>query len=227
MNQKGSALVYILIAIALLAALTASFMQPASQQTTSQNIVKTVSDLKAQAEMIRSAVQECILMYPGGDTSTPSVVLQNNPYPINPSSTYFTTPSASDAAKFIRCPGNPGNTKNHSAIFSIVTGKSLPPPPDLFLDWTYYSGANGVFIYTRTTKKDAFILPALNKLDDQFAECEADIVDASSGNVNMTSGGAPACPSGSICFRVWLIANASASTAYQSGTPERAASCPN
>ena len=177
MKETGSALVYILIAIALLAALTASFMQPASQQTTSQNIVKTAADLKSQADLIRAAIQECVLIYPGGDQSTPSVVLQNNPYPINPSSTYFTSPAGSDDVQNIRCPGNPGDTTDHSAIFGAMTGKSLPAPPALFEDWVYYSGANGVFFYTRTAKSDSFLLTALERIDDQYSECEADIVN--------------------------------------------------
>ena len=44
-SQKGSALIYILVAIALLAALTASFMRPSSQQTSAQSGFKAVSEL--------------------------------------------------------------------------------------------------------------------------------------------------------------------------------------
>ncbi|HRC26074.1 MAG TPA: hypothetical protein PKX87_01435, partial [Alphaproteobacteria bacterium] len=66
-RQKGSALVYILIAIALLAALTVTFMEPSSQQTTSQNAYKLASDIKAQADFITSSVQECVLSWRGGD----------------------------------------------------------------------------------------------------------------------------------------------------------------
>ncbi len=234
MKQSGSALVYILIAIALLAALTASFMQPASQQTTSQNIVKTVSDLKSQAEFLRSSIQECILVYAGGDVSTAGTVLPNTPYPINPSSTYFDTAGfdpgniSTDEAKYIRCPGNPGTTKNHARIFGATTGKSMPPPPDLFEDWKYYSGPNGVFFYTRSTKTDAFIKTALDRLDDQFSECEADIVTAAGTDVSMTTTAtSAACPAGNVCFRVWMIARTGATNAYQAGTPERTASCPN
>ncbi len=233
MKESGSALVYILIAIALLAALTASFMQPSSQQTTSQNIVKTAADLRAQSEMIRAAIQECVLLYPGGDQSEDGVVLANNPYPLRPSDTYFDTASvdpdniSTDEVKYVRCPGNPGTTKNHARIFGIRTGKSLPVAPDLFEDWKYYSGPNGVFFYTRTGKSDAFLATALERLDDDYAECEADVINATSGNVSLLSGGGnPVCASGGTCFRVWILANASATNAYQAGSPERAANCP-
>lgn len=226
-GEKGSALIYILIAIALLAALTASFMQPASQQASSQNIVKTVSEVRSQAEFIRSGIQECALSYPGGDQFTAGVVLLNNPFPINPSSSYLTSPDADDKVRNVRCPGNPGNSKNHADIFGGASGKFLPPAPDLFEDWVYYSGDNGVFFYTRTSKTDAFLVTALQKLDDEFSECEADVIDASGGAVNMLSSGTTIqCPAGNSCFRVWMIAKSSASTAYQAGSPERSVPCP-
>ena len=230
MKQNGSALIYILVAIALLAALTASFMRSPSQQASSQNIVTAVSDLKSQADFIRSAIQECILIYPGGDQSTPGVVLKNHPYPINPSSDYLTNPGDDgDYVRDVRCPGNPGSTTDHSRIFGVMTGKSLPPPPNLFEDWSYYNGKDGIFFYTRTSKSDAFLKTALERLDEEFALCEADIIDASSGGaVNITSEGAngPSCESGSVCFRVWMIARPSAADAYQSGSAEEDAECP-
>lgn len=228
-KQNGSALIYILVAIALLAALTASFMRSPTQQASSQNIVTAVSDLKSQSDFIRSAIQECILIYPGGDQSTPGKILRNNPYPINPSSTYFTSPSDSENfVRDVRCPGNPGMTADHSRIFGVTTGKSLPPPPNLFEDWSYYSGVDGVFFYTRTSKSDAFLKTAVQRLDEEFALCEADIIDASSSSVNMTSEGSngPSCASGSVCFRVWMIARPSASDAYQTGSAEKDANCP-
>lgn len=228
MKENGSALVYILIAIALLAALTASFMQPASQQTTSQNIAKTIADLNTQVDFIRSAIQECVLIYSGGDQSNPGTVLGNHPYPINPSSTYLAGQSGTDAVEFIRCPGNPGDTNDHAKIFGVMTGKSLPPAPDLFENWIYHSGVDGVFFYTRTSKSDAFLRTALERLDDNFSECEADIIDASGGAVNITSAGGsgPNCPAGSLCFRVWITAKASAADAYQTGGTEETAGCP-
>jgi hypothetical protein len=115
-NESGSALVYILIAIALLAALTISFMEPSGQQTQSQNSFKTVSDLSSQAEFIRSSVQECVLSYPSGDITIDSTGSGTDPgarktYPINPSSTHLPVGirAANRFVKNIRCPGNPGD----------------------------------------------------------------------------------------------------------------------
>ncbi len=230
-SQKGSALVYILIAIALLAALTATFMDSSSQQTSSQNTFNTVTDLNSQINFIRSAVQECVLTYPGGD-STPGFAATNAanvPYPINPSSTYLAspaTPVGNDQVQFLRCPGNPGNTNNHAAIFGGSSGKFMPPPPKLFNAWRYYSGADGVFFFNSTSMSDAYLSTALLKLDDQFSECEADVINNSAGGapLSIASAAAASCPANSLCFRVWLIAQPSSIYAGDSDLDE--AACP-
>lgn len=227
-SQKGSALVYILIAIALLAALTATFMDNSSQQTSSQNTFNTVTDLNSQINFIRSSIQECVLTYPAGDATT---VLQNAPYPVNPTSAYFSaapcscTTGVTNAVSFLRCPGNPGNSNNHSLIFGGTSGKFLPPTPKLFNAWTYYSGADGVFFYTSTNKTDSFLTSALAKLDDQFSECEADVITTAGAAFTLVTdalGGAPNCPANSSCFRVWLIAKPS--NIYQDAV--ETAACP-
>ena len=234
-SETGSALVYILVAIALLAALTASFMRPSSQQTTAQSSFNAVSELKSQTEFIRTAIQECVLIYPAGDrgaTGTGGLIgTANTPYPINPSSDYFVgaTPAAAanDQVKFIRCPGNPGNNNDHAEIFSGSSGKFLPPPPTLFEEWEYYNGIDGLFFYTQTDKTDAFLQTAMEKLDTQFSECEADVVDASGGAIELTSTAAvadPKCPNGSTCFRLWVIAQTS--NVYNGDTDGDEAACP-
>lgn len=231
-SEKGSALIYILIAIALLAALTVTFMEPSSQQTTSQNTFEAVSDMNAQVNYIRSAIQECVLTYPAGDSGL--IGTNNTPYPINPSSTYFSAApksgaAANDQVRNIMCPGNPGSSNDHAEIFSGTSGKFLPPPPDLFGEWYYFSGTDGVFFYTSTDKSDAFLQTALQKLDEQFSECEADIIDATGGTVELTSTAAgtdPKCVSGSTCFRVWVLAKAAAAGAYNGDTDGDEAACP-
>lgn len=242
-SEQGSALVYILIAIALLAALTFTFMEPSSQQTSSQNTFKTLSAVQGQADIIRSAIQECVLNSgpdPGqrdntidttGGGSDPGA---RTSYPLKPSSSHFTGatpgPTADRLVRDIRCPnknpGTVGDENEHQLIFQGASGKFMPPPPDLFQDWRYYNAADGVFFWTQTDKTDAFLLAAMEKLDEKFAECEADVIDATGGAVDMDSD-TPAetqCPAGHTCFRVWMIANPTA--VYQAGSPEIAAGCP-
>jgi hypothetical protein len=234
-SEQGSALVYILIAIALLAALTISFMEPSSQQTQSQSGFKMVSEIEGQVEFIRSNVQECIILYPGGDITINDPVVTDpgasRIFPLDPRSAHLTDPSTETdpLVKELRCPGNPGDNPDHQPVFSGTSGKFLPPPPPMFTDWKWYNGADGVFFWTSTDKTDAFIQTALTKLNDQFGKCEADVIDASAMAKNLDGAGDYVCPAGSYCFRVWMVTdknNVAPDDAAMSVFPDESADCP-
>lgn len=236
--ERGSALVYILIAIALLGALTVTFMEPSSQQTSSQSGFRTGTAVKSQIDVIRSAVQECVLRYPNGDLTIDNAPAGDEPgarreYPISPDSDHYPAAYATaipageeDAVRHIRCPGNnPGgaNVNEHELIFGGNTGKFMPAPPDLFQDWQWYNGADGVFFWIATDKADSFLQSSLEKMDENFSECESDIIIAPSGSpVDLDSAGTINCPGGNMCYRVWMIINSGAE--YQ-GADEIAAGC--
>ncbi len=218
-NQSGSALVYILIAIAMLALLTATFMDSAPQQGNSQKSFELVNELNSQIQFIRSAIQECVLTYPNGDTTmppAPALVGGQNivrPYPLQPANGYMLNPVSAglNTLNYIRCPGNPGNSNDHARIFGGTTGKFPPKPPALMNPaWIYYNGPDGVFVFIGGSKKDAYLKTALQKLDAQFSKCEADFVDAlTTGPKTITSDGW-AVPNGEMLFRVWLVIKPSA-----------------
>jgi hypothetical protein len=240
--EAGSALVYILIAIALLAALTVSFMSPSSQQTSSQNTFKTLNALQGQVDMIRSSIQECVLSYPKGDACINGEIgnaacsagvtdpdAREN-YPINPDSAYYAsaTPGQSGdrLVRNLRCPGNnPGGVDfaDHEPIFAGASGKFLPPPADLFGDFQYYNGTDGVFFWTQTDKTDSFIITSLTKLDEKFGECEADVIDARTAAQDLDSNSEIECPIGNVCFRVWMIVNTD--SVFNGDTDADEASC--
>lgn len=229
--QSGSALIYILVAIALLAVLTASLMDSSSQQTQSQNQTNLVSEVSSQVSLIASSIQECVLTYPDQDSSLTSTQQKNAPYPINPLDSYLpatTPPTTTNNVSGIRCPGNPGGTgpsrQNHARIFGGSSGKFLPPPPNLFTAWEYYSGADGIFFFTSSNKTDSYIASALTKLDAKYSKCESDVIDATGGAVTLTSdvmpsgGAARTCPAGSRCFRYWIVQKATPSQQYGKDT---------
>lgn len=219
-SEAGSALVYILIAIALLAALTVSFMRPSSQQTSSQSGFRTLTEVKNQIDQIRSGIQECVLRYPNGDQC-----INGNPddatctagatdpgaleeYPLNPNSTYLLNPATDAEVRHIRCPGsNTGTRNDHKPIFAGSSGKFLPPKPDLFEEWQYFNGTDGVFFWTYTTKSDSFLKTSLDKLDESFGDDEAEVIDNSAATApsNLESTGTAQCPDKSVCFRIWMI----------------------
>lgn len=225
--QSGSALIYILIAVALLAALTVSLMEPSGQQAQSQNATNIYTELDGQIGFISSAVSECVLSHPDQDSELTSTEQKNAPYPINPSDPYFDGQSANpgtdpdDRVDYIRCPGNPGgagaNNQDHARIFGGTSGKFLPPAPALFGNWEYYNGADGVSIMISSSKTDSYIESALQKLNEKFSQCEAEVIDRrSAGDLNITSDVTPGagavrkCAGGNICFRYWIVLKSSA-----------------
>lgn len=221
-SKRGSALIYILIAIALIAALTASFMQPATQQTRTQNSFKLAAELNGQAQMIRSAIQDCILQWPKGDGTIPSGHNggYHANYPLEPDSTHLPTSPAFRATAgdksvaLLRCPGsNPGNhpdvlndplNAQHAPIFGGATGRFMPAVPALFGSWTYRNGTNltvngqtvtGVYFQITTTNTDAYLAEAMQKVDAQFTACEADYIDGNGSN---------GCAASTKCLRIWV-----------------------
>lgn len=217
-------MIYILLAIGMLAILTGILSEGGNQQSQSQNSTKLISEVSSQIDYITSALQECALNYPTQDANM-GAVQQNPPYPIIPNHTYYTTSgatpgpanssgssgSATSGRQLVaaRCPGNPGgtmpNSQNHAFIFGGASGKFIPQPPNnIFPAWQYYAGADGVAIYFQITASDIYIENALKKLDAKYSQCEADYIDARGGNIPIFTGGTT-CPSGSQCFIYRLI----------------------
>ena len=235
-SERGSALVYILIAIALLAALTFTFMQPSNQQASSQSIFRTVTKIQSQVDIIRSTIQACVLSYKQGDSSIDNGASGTDPgarrnFPIKPNSTHFSTaaigPTVGRLVRDLRCPGNPGGgDENHEKIFGGTTGRFMPTTPELFEPWQYYNGNDGIFFWIQTNKTDSHLSSSLYKLDEQFAECEADVIDARSSAVDLDSDAEVECQSGYLCFRVRMVIKSSAVYNGDTDGEEAAASCP-
>ncbi len=90
-SQAGNALLYVLLAVGLLAALTYSYAKDSRENYAAQSSIHIAEELFAQINMIRAAVIQCTLEYPGGggDMNCDGVISAsdnpNNPYPLNPS----------------------------------------------------------------------------------------------------------------------------------------------
>lgn len=215
-HQRGSALIYILIAIALLGALTASFMDSSGEQNTKQTELNLVSEMKSEIDSIRSAIDECVSTYPSGDNAL--VGTKNMPYPLLPTDTYLLNPQPLySLAGDIRCPGNPGNSNNHEKIFSAKTGMSA----HLKFGWLYYNGIDGIAIQAFFTNSDPYIEKSLAKLDNLFSKCETQYFDARAGIIQTTSDNNSGyrCLAGYQCFKVWIKPNASAIYPGETGCP--------
>jgi hypothetical protein len=218
-SQRGGALIYILIAIALLAALTGTFLNSGGQGTRTQNAFKLATELNSQSRVIRSGIQDCILRYPQGDdaiTETGYI----DPYPLMPSSDDAQyTSYDSGTTNFmvdIRCPGA-GYTK----VFGESLSGFLPPKPNLLSQWRYFNydtpsrqglPFEGVFFEITSDKSDPFIGESMAKVDTLYSACEVDytIGDGTNG-----------CFDGHQCLRFWIIRRSGGPTA--DGSPNE---CP-
>lgn len=211
-RQRGGALVYIFLAVAMMGILTMTMMEP-SGSNRPQMAYKLANELDAQIRFIRAAVEECVQMYPAGD---PTIVNGTGgidddylaPYPVAPDSTHFTGstlgPAADNAAEHLRCPGNPGVDHNHEPLFGGASGRFFPKPAHPSLDTWYYLNSSdtivgevseGVYLQFGTSSSEAFILDAFQMLEDRYNDCEFDYKIGTGTN---------GCASGRHCIRYWF-----------------------
>lgn len=206
-SQKGGALIYILIAVALLAALTSTFLDGGGQSSRTQNAFKTATILNSQARLVRSAIQDCVLRYPEGDSAIAETGYID-PYPLNPDSSdpaYAAFDVANRNVSELRCPAS-----SYDQLFSGTGEFSsyLPPPPNLMEPWTYFNGNatgvtqiydedfEGVFFEIKSDKSDPFIEESFQKVDELMSSCEVD---------HQVGTGTNGCESGHQCLRFWVI----------------------
>ena len=199
-GEAGNVLLYVFLAVGLLAALTYAFAKDSRENFSSQMAVRTAEELFVQVNLIRSSVHQCEIEFPngGGDLNADGVIdtndNPNNPYPINPSSPLNPAAPAGIAAaannmvKNLTCVGAPAAEAN---MFQGANnqGRFLPPPPSSFTDWVYANDSRGVYIQI-TASNDASAINALNRLMSKFGTCQADL------NYN-------GC--GARCFTAWIV----------------------
>lgn len=207
--QAGNVLFYVFLAVGLIGALTYSFVKDSRENFAAQNAVQVAEALFVQTNMIRGAVQQCIMEFPEGgdglcggfscaDLNRDGVISSldnvNLPYPLNPTSTLNPNAkaglaaAATDDARNLSCVGAPASS---ALMFTGASnqGRFLPPPPSGFSEWKYQNDANGVYIQI-TSPNDAASLDALARLRNKFNTCQAEINYASCGTN---------------CFTAWLL----------------------
>lgn len=183
---------YIFLAIGLLAALTAFFVQGSQISVSTQMANKIAQELYAQSNMIRAALQECTLEHPegGGDIAplgSPDGVIDandnpNHPWPLNPSTALANslapvTAFAGDEVRSVGCLNGTASPTTKELIFSGTNnkGRYLPPPPAGWGEWMYDNdGTDGVSLFI-TPPSSATDIAAANILATKFnlALCQA------------------------------------------------------
>lgn len=206
--QAGGALVYILVAIAVIGALTATLIEPSGQQARSQKGFQLAQQIDAQIQFIKSAIQECVINYPAGDP-TITEPGYHAPYPLEPTSSHFTGSTLGPAPHFlveyVRCPGNPGVDNNHTPIFGPTTGRNYPKPLIANHRWHWFNGTgtsngrvyDGIFMNLSPFQtRDAYVTDAFERLDAKYSDCELEYIPNGDG----TNG----CLNGRNCLIYWF-----------------------
>lgn len=193
-TERGNALLYVLLAVGLLGALTYFYAEDSRENYSSQAAISISENLYAQANMIKSAVVQCTLEYPAGAVlngnivNNPATDNPNTPYPIAPSSALNASrqlgnppvsdpiaAAANDQVRNLTCIGAPSSL---AFMFTGANnqGRYLPPIPSDFTDWVYGndltsgpSGKGGVYIQT-TGNGDAASVSALQRLIAKYVQ---------------------------------------------------------
>ena len=199
-NENGSVIFYIFLAIGLLAMLTFSVVDSSRTNTSAQQSYRIAEDLYAQASNIQSAIMECVYTYPDGggdldgDTDIDSADNPNIPYPLEADS--GNNPAANGTTdkevRYIQCPGAPSGEE---FIYDGVgtKGRFLPPPKYGFSEWNYYNDADGVRIVAVGSNNDRASARAVEAVADRYEDCQADV----------DTGGS--CTGGDLCLTIWMI----------------------
>ena len=210
-RERGNALLYVLLAVGLMAALTYAYVQDNHDSYASQSSVQIAESLFSQVNMIKGAIVQCALEYPmgGGYVNGNGLSNQiitaadnyNNPYPLAPSNPLITNATTNGCAGVggagcVAVAGN-NNVRNLTCIGAPIAaaymfqgannqGRFLPPPTSGFSEWTYGNDSTGVYIQI-TSSGDAAGVNALSRLANQF----------SPGQYTYTTGG--------LTFTAWII----------------------
>lgn len=130
-RSDGNVLFYILVGVALFAALTATLTSGGGETATATASMRVTEDIRTQAQSIRSAILECQLVYSGAPF----------PHANDPS-----RPAAIDIeARNITCdPNNSWASGDEVDLFGGTSGRFLPEQPRPFQDWRFQISADPV-----------------------------------------------------------------------------------
>ena len=195
-KDSGNALLYVFMAIGLLAALTYSFVKGSRENYNVQNSARIAEEMYVQVNLMKSSIMQCRMEYieGGGDLDGDGLTDEsdnyNTAFPLEPTNPLHDNAPAccatnggasgcissavSDDVRNLKCIGAPIREAN------MFTGQNnsgafLPPKPQGFEEWTYKNDANGVYLQIISTRENMSYESTLTRLLNKFATCQADI----------------------------------------------------
>ncbi len=182
-DQAGNILIYIFIAIGLLATLTLAVTRDTSTHDLKRQARENTALLIQQADYIRAAFQECALLYPdgGGDLDGDGDIDNNDnpytPYPLNAGDPK--QPNGAGASQYLidqQCTGAPAAT----AYMFQPPNQFRVPQPKVTTRWYYSADANGLRVSVSYNFPNAVGDTMVNMLAQRLPDCEFDTHDFSS-----------------------------------------------
>jgi hypothetical protein len=158
MNSKGFVAIGLLVLIiALMALIGIAIAKGSNMFNKATAINNTITQLVAQANLIRQKIVQCATEYPEGDNGTS----YHKPYPSG-SGVLVST---------LTCPGAPAGGNN---LWSGIDGVFLPQTPTGFNSWVYTNDATSVRISIQTTNTAAYST-AMQQAAAKFTSSEASV----------------------------------------------------
>ncbi len=158
-SESGNVLIYIFVAVALLAGLTMALTSGGGDQAISTSAFRITDNLRSQAQGIRSAVLECVLRYPSAGYPTVS------------------SPGTPENAGSIQCVPNDGVTPAFD-LFGGTLGHFIPQPVRPFNEWLYdNSGTGTVYIRIETPVSfadDPAVISGIRNMVTQYTANEVE-----------------------------------------------------
>ncbi len=198
-RQKGSIIIYILIAIFLTGLLVEMMTQGATKSASSSQINAMVMELQKDIQTIHNKVAECPVIYPTQLTGTPSN--PNQPWPMycaNSSCvlTAMTSGGTGTTLSLVGCPGAP--TGQQLVFPNTVTDNLKLLDDSSNYNVTYISNStDGIMLRVTRVGSDPLWSEAISRLSAKFAPCASKVVMANPDPLGYDCSGG--------CFYYWIL----------------------
>lgn len=215
--ERGSVIVYILIAIFLTGLLVATMTTGAKKSATSQQLDEAVLYLQADIKTLQSAVTECVMSYPkpvdvDGNGTADAADDPNQPFPLYcaDGACAQATMTGGGSGADITSVGCPGAPNGQRPLFSSGAFKLLGDTSKY--NATFLTDATeGVYLRITRAVSDPLWTEAIARLDEKYSKCTAAAVTDNPDPLGFDCSGG--------CFYYWILRQPTSATSFEATCP--------
>jgi hypothetical protein len=211
-SQKGSIIIYIMIAIFLTGLLVATMTQGSKISASSGQLDAALLLLQSDIKTVQANISECVQTHPeavdvNGNGTADATDDPNQPFPLYGD---LSSGAAGDALMDIKCPGAP---VAQQLIFTDAISASLKLLNDTSnYTATYFNDATeGVYLRITRAVPDTLWPEMLSRLENKYSKCAAVSVTADPDPLGADCSGG--------CFYYWILRRATSSAAFEADCP--------